>query len=154
MHVRMQNKNAKRMMRLRSSTVEPVLGSLINFTGMRRIYTRRIKSSNKFMLAAAIAYNLKKLLKWNAPKRISVCSRLEISSILTKGWVLSTIFVVRRYVYRHNSRNIFQPLQHSIKVHRKNYFSGFFQGVVQRLLMLHKTPAHAVIALQCVHSLM
>ena len=110
MHVRMQNKNAKRMMRLRSSTVEPVLGSLINFTGMRRIYTRGIKSANKFMLAAAIAYNLKKLLKWNAPKRISVCSRLEISLILTKGWVLSTIFVVRRYVYRHNSRNIFQPL--------------------------------------------
>ena len=64
MHQRLQTRYAQRMMRLRSSTVEPVLGTLINFTGMRRIYTRGIKGANKFMLCAGIAYNLKKYMKF------------------------------------------------------------------------------------------
>ena len=50
-------------------TVEPVFGSLINFTGMRKINTRGIESANKVMLMAAVAYNLKKLLKYNSGKR-------------------------------------------------------------------------------------
>ena len=54
---------------LRHSTVEPVFGSLINFTGMRKINTRGIESANKVMLMAAIAYNLKKLLKHNGNYR-------------------------------------------------------------------------------------
>ena len=49
---------------LRQSTVEPVFGTLINYTGMRKINTRGIESANKVMLMAAIAYNLKKLLKY------------------------------------------------------------------------------------------
>jgi hypothetical protein len=64
MHARLQSNYAKRMKKLRSSTVEPVLGTLINFTGMRRIWTRGINAANKFMLGAAIAYNLKKLMKF------------------------------------------------------------------------------------------
>lgn len=68
MHQRLQTGYAKRMKKLRSSTVEPVLGTLINFTGMRRIWTRGIKGANKFMLCAAIAYNLKKWLKFKDKK--------------------------------------------------------------------------------------
>ena len=68
MHQRLQSKYAKRMKKLRSSTVEPVLGTLINFTGMRRIWTRGIKSANKFMIGAAIAYNLKKHMKFKVRK--------------------------------------------------------------------------------------
>lgn len=64
MHERLQTPQAKRMKVQRSSTVEPVLGSLINFTGMRRIWTRGIKNANKFVLGAAIAYNLKKWINW------------------------------------------------------------------------------------------
>lgn len=64
MHQRMQSRKARRMMRLRGSTVEPVLGTLINFTGMRRVWTRGIKNANKFMLCAGIAYNLKKYMKF------------------------------------------------------------------------------------------
>jgi len=55
---------------LRHSTVEPVFGSLINFTGMRKINTRGIESANKVMLMAAMAYNLKKLLKHNPHYRL------------------------------------------------------------------------------------
>ena len=64
MHQRLQTHKAKRMKKLRSSTVEPVLGTLVNFLNMRRVNTRGIQQSNKCMLMAAIAYNLKKLLKF------------------------------------------------------------------------------------------
>jgi len=64
MHERLKSQQAKRMKVQRSSTVEPVLGTLINFTGMRRIWTRGIKNANKFVLGAAIAYNLKKWINW------------------------------------------------------------------------------------------
>ena len=56
------------MKKRRHSTVEPVLGTLINFMGMRRIWTRGLKSANKFMIGAAIAYNLKKWLNYQERK--------------------------------------------------------------------------------------
>lgn len=68
MHERLQSPYAKRMKKLRSSTVEPVLGTLTNFLSMRRVNTRGLKGANKCMLMAAVAYNLKKLLKFTAPK--------------------------------------------------------------------------------------
>jgi hypothetical protein len=68
MHARLQTAKAKRMKTLRSSTVEPVLGTLINYLGMRRVNTRGIKQANKCMLMAAVAYNLKKLLKFTTKK--------------------------------------------------------------------------------------
>jgi transposase len=68
MHTRLQTQKAKRMKKLRSSTVEPVLGTLINYLSMRRVNTRGIKQANKCMLMAAVAYNLKKLLKWKETK--------------------------------------------------------------------------------------
>jgi len=64
MHQRLQTPKAKRMKKLRQSTVEPVIGTLINFLGMRRLNTRGIKLANKCMLMAAVCYNLKRLLKW------------------------------------------------------------------------------------------
>lgn len=69
MHQRLQTPKAKRLKKLRSSTVEPVLGTLINFMGMRRIWTRGIAGATKLMLGAAIAYNLKKWLKYQPPIR-------------------------------------------------------------------------------------
>ncbi|WP_420854527.1 transposase [Solitalea lacus] len=38
MHQRLKTTKAKRMKKLRSSTVEPVLGTLVNFMGMHRIW--------------------------------------------------------------------------------------------------------------------
>jgi hypothetical protein len=61
---RQLTKKAKYYKTLRQSTVEPVFGTLINHTGMRKINTRGIESANKVMLMAAMAYNLKKLLRY------------------------------------------------------------------------------------------
>jgi hypothetical protein len=64
MQQRIESRKGKQMKLLRSSTVEPVLGSLINYTGLKQINTKGIKQANKCMLMAATAYNLKKLLKY------------------------------------------------------------------------------------------
>jgi transposase len=68
MHHKMQTPYAKRIMRIRSSTVEPVLGTLINFLNMKRVNTRGIEQANKHVLMASTAYNLKKYLKFNTRK--------------------------------------------------------------------------------------
>ena len=69
MHERLQTPYAKRMKKRRQATVEPVLGTLINFMGLRRIWTRGLLNANKFMLGAAIAYNLKKWLNFQEQRR-------------------------------------------------------------------------------------
>lgn len=81
MHQRLQTGYAKHMKKLRSSTVEPVLGTLINFTGMHRIWTRGIKAANKFMLGAAIAYNLKKLMRFKDKKVKVIPMTLQLPKI-------------------------------------------------------------------------
>jgi transposase len=69
MHQRLQTPYARKMKKLRQATVEPVLGTLINFMGLRRIWTRGLQNANKFMLGAAIAYNLKKWMNYPEQKR-------------------------------------------------------------------------------------
>jgi transposase len=85
MHQRLQTKKAKCMAQVRSSTVEPVLGTLINFGGMRRIWTRGKEQANKIMLAAATAYNLKKWLKFSRTKAEAVvkCAEVPTNSTIT-----------------------------------------------------------------------
>jgi transposase len=61
---RLQSRKGKRMCRLRGSTVEPVLGTLVNFLAMKRVNTIGIEQAGKCAAMAASAYNLKKLLKF------------------------------------------------------------------------------------------
>jgi transposase len=65
---RQQTVKAKVMKRKRSSTVEPVWGTLINFMGMKRLNARGLAAANKMLILAATCYNLKKWLKFTAPK--------------------------------------------------------------------------------------
>jgi len=69
--VRAQSKKGGYYKTLRQSTVEPVFGTLINFLGMRKINTRGIENANKVMLMAAMAYNLKKVLKYQGYRKLS-----------------------------------------------------------------------------------
>jgi transposase len=96
MHAKMQTPYAKRISRIRSATVEPVLGTLINFLSMKRINTRGIKQANKHIIMAATCYNLKKLLKWKDNKRISVSNPLEILAKSTKRAEFLTMCILRR----------------------------------------------------------
>lgn len=76
MHERLKTPYARKMKKLRQSTVEPVLGTLINFLAMKRVNTRGIQLANKCMLMAAIAYNLKKMMKFKTSRPIAHMARL------------------------------------------------------------------------------
>ena len=54
----------------RSSRVEPVLGTLINYHSMKKVNCRGMKNANKHVLMAALTYNLKKYLKFIIKKVI------------------------------------------------------------------------------------
>jgi len=92
MHERLKTSYAKKMKKLRQSTVEPVLGTLINFLAMKRVNTRGIKLANKCMMMAAIAYNLKKMMKFktNRPKS-------AMAQLLTKADHFFTSLFFRFY---------------------------------------------------------
>jgi len=68
---------AKKLSKIRSKTVEPVLGTLINFLNMRRVNTRGMAQANKHVLMAALTYNLKKLLKFSRSKAQSLAIALQ-----------------------------------------------------------------------------
>lgn len=59
----------RKLIKRRSATVEPVLGTLINYHNMRRINSRGMAQANKHVLMAALTYNLKKFLKF-IPKKV------------------------------------------------------------------------------------
>ena len=95
MHQRLQTRYAKKMKKLRQATVEPVLGTLINFMGIRRIWTRGRKQANKFMLAAATAYNLKKWLNYQSLSRKIVANTMKVAmerccTLILSHYTLST----------------------------------------------------------------
>jgi hypothetical protein len=61
---RVESNRGRYMKAKRQSTVEPVFGTLTQFRGLRKINTIGIKQANKVMHMSAIAYNLKKYLKF------------------------------------------------------------------------------------------
>lgn len=67
----------------RSSTVEPVFGTLTQFMGMRKVFTKGIKQAQKIMFMSAVSYNLKKYLKFT--------QKLAQSNRNTKEVILSLI---------------------------------------------------------------
>ncbi len=71
------------MKRKRQSTVEPVFGTLTQFMGLRKINTIGIQQASKVMMLSAIAYNLKKYLKFskNLSKSIAKTNILIYKSL-------------------------------------------------------------------------
>ncbi|WP_338877434.1 transposase (plasmid) [Spirosoma sp. SC4-14] len=81
---RQQSRRGKRMKRLRQRTVEPVLGSLVEYTGLRKINVRGKAGAHKVMLMAAIAFNLKKYMKFTTKSILSQAIALKVD------WSLSS----------------------------------------------------------------
>ncbi len=74
----------------RQSTVEPVFGTLTQFMGLRKINTLGLKQANKVMHLSAIAYNLKKYLKFEQERSKNGALMLDID-ILAKS-ILDHLF--------------------------------------------------------------
>jgi transposase len=84
MHGKMNTPYGKRMSRIRAKTIEPVLGTLINFMGMKRVSGRGIKQANKHVLMATLSYNLKKYLKFVSKNVISVVVAMKKEQVQRK----------------------------------------------------------------------
>ncbi|WP_324680454.1 transposase [Hymenobacter sp. GOD-10R] len=66
------------MRRVRQRTVEPVFGNLLHHYGLRRINVRGRAGAHKSMLLAAIAYNLKKLLRYSPEQQLRMAIVLPL----------------------------------------------------------------------------
>ena len=65
------------MRRVRQRTVKPVFGNLIHHYGLRRMNVRGHAGAHKTMLLTAVAYNLKKLLKYRPQQQVSLMVALS-----------------------------------------------------------------------------
>ena len=96
----MQTKKAKRLMKKRQSTVEPVIGTLVNFLGIKRVNTKGLAQANKCLTIAAVAYNLKKLLKHNTRQVITNIQALKrqakpINNVIIQAYInFKTTFII------------------------------------------------------------
>ena len=98
MHEKLKTNYARRIMRKRSSTVEPVLGTLINFLNMKRINTRGIKQAGKHIMMAAITYNLKKYLKFISRKaNAKIMAMQRVLCAFANSFLLNFISSKMRY---------------------------------------------------------
>lgn len=75
--------------RKRHSTVEPVLGVLTQYLGMRKVMTKGIHNADKQFKMSAIAYNLKKYMKFATKKGSAhlnqLHGRLELTFLVLLG---------------------------------------------------------------------
>jgi transposase len=78
MYQRVTSKKGKQMKSTRSATVEPVLGTLLYFVGMKKVNTKGINLANKHVILAATAYNIKKLMKFNPAKKAITIAKTAI----------------------------------------------------------------------------
>ena len=69
---RQQSRAGQRRRRVRQGTVEPVFGNLLHHYGLRRVNTKGQAAAQKAMVLSAVAYNLKKLLKYQSQRVRSV----------------------------------------------------------------------------------
>jgi len=89
---RVQSKEGRYMKGKRQSTVEPVFGTLTQFMGLRKINTIGIGQANKVMHLSAIAYNIKKYLKFIEKRSKSGAGQLAFSDLLKS--VVQNLFSV------------------------------------------------------------
>lgn len=82
---RLGTKQGRIMKSKRQSTVEPVFGTLTQFMGMRKVNTRGIANASKVMLMSAMAYNLKKYLKYIEKPMREIGEGVALSLLLFFG---------------------------------------------------------------------
>ncbi|MCL6218914.1 IS1182 family transposase [Zunongwangia pacifica] len=81
---RVESPQGRYMKGKRQSTVEPVFGTLTQFMGLRKVNTVGLKQANKCMQLSAIAYNIKKYLKFTQKRVKSGAGMLGLYLKITK----------------------------------------------------------------------
>ena len=67
---------------------------------MRRIWTRGLRGANKFMIGAAIAYNLKKWLNYSEQKRKTAVMKMKKAG----EWLCFLILIVSHFINGHTNK--------------------------------------------------
>ena len=101
---RLETSKGRKMKSKRQSTVEPVFGTLTQFMGMRKINTIGIQQANKVMHMAAMAYNLKKYLKFTR-KTVESGVGTALLQFITKMGALR----LRTFILSHSNFTISSP---------------------------------------------
>jgi len=115
---RVNSKKGRFMKARRQSTVEPVFGSLINHFGMRKMNTIGIRQANKNMLLAAVAYNLKKYLKFE--RKIAASIAKEVKNL---GFELLILLQAVLSLTNHLNFSLLYS-EHHIQDLNENYYIG------------------------------
>lgn len=92
---------AKMMSRVRSKTVEPVIGTLVNFTNMKRVNTRGIKNANKHVLMASLTYNLKKYLRFIVKKPSALAQVVSLKQGKRFSFLKTTLMGLKKSILSH-----------------------------------------------------
>lgn len=96
---RQHSGRGRRMKSLRQSTVEPVFGSLTQHYGLSKIPMLGISGAHKTMLMSAVAFNIKKYMKFLNRKTVHAASlevQKNLKSLLktVKGYLLPKISIL------------------------------------------------------------
>ncbi len=95
MEKRLRTRYAQHLKKRRQATVEPVLGSLIEYGGLKKIRTKGIQQADKCMLLAATAYNLKKWMKTTWKPYKSGAFSLKMNAINYLSILKQSFFSIR-----------------------------------------------------------
>jgi transposase len=101
MNKKMYSNYGIKMRRLRQSTVEPVIGTLVNFLSVKKIRTIGIKQANKHFIGAAIAYNIKKWIRFQSKNPKIIAIALPIPEKIKLQPLLSISFQQNDFLLRH-----------------------------------------------------
>jgi transposase len=95
MEKRVKTWMGRKMKRLRHSTVEPVIGSLVNYYGIKKLNTKGKSNATKCMTMAAMAYNIKKLLKYKKLKSATNIKSIERNIIRRANGIDSLLYIFK-----------------------------------------------------------
>jgi transposase len=86
----------RRLVKRRSATVEPVLGTLINYHNMKRLNSRGMAAATKHVLMAALTYNLKKYLRFGRKKVL--LKAMALQERFKRFYGIESCFYTARYL--------------------------------------------------------
>lgn len=91
---RVKSRKGQYYKRKRQATVEPVIGVLTQYLGLRKVNTKGINNANKQFMMAAIAYNLKKYLKFTLHKPSHHLKALKTTVIYSMSRIIGYTILI------------------------------------------------------------
>jgi len=98
----LNTRKGERKMRLRSATVEPVWGTLLNFRRLKKVYTKGSDLANKQILMATATYNLKKLMYFKTPIK-PIANMLKNAAMDLKMTIFNKISLLYEFIWTYSN---------------------------------------------------